>query len=73
MTVYCGVDFHARPQSVGYCDTASGEINSRDLHHQEDDVRAFYAQLLGDVIIGVEASGYSHWFETMVVELGHQV
>ncbi len=73
MTVYCGVDFHARSQTVSYCDTADGEVKRRDLHHQKDDVRAFYAQLRGEVIVGIEASGYSHWFETMLVELGHQV
>lgn len=25
MTLYCGVDFHARQQTVAYCDTADGE------------------------------------------------
>lgn len=73
MTMYCGVDFHARVQTVYYCDTRDGEIRSHDLHHQKDDVRAFYAQLPTEAIIGIEASGYSHWFETMLLELGHQV
>lgn len=73
MTVYCGVDFHARVQTVYYCDTSNGEIRSCDLHHPKDDIRAFYAQLPTGVIIGIEASGYSHWFETMLMELGHQV
>jgi hypothetical protein len=26
MTVYCGVDFHARQQTIAYCDTQEGEI-----------------------------------------------
>ncbi len=44
MGVYIGVDFHARTQSVCWCDTATGEIQERVLDHQRDDVRAFYAQ-----------------------------
>jgi transposase len=71
--MYCGVDFHARVQTVSYCDTADGELHQRDLHHQKDDIRSFYAQFQGKVIVGLEASGYSAWFEQMLVELGHQV
>jgi transposase len=73
MTIYCGVDFHARVQTVSYCDTQLGEIHTLDLHHQTDDLQRFYSGLNGDVIIGLEASGYSPWFEQMLEELGHQV
>jgi transposase len=73
MTIYCGVDFHARVQTVSYCDSQQGEIHTIDLHHQEDDLRSFYSQFKGDVIVGLEASGYSPWFEQMLEELGHQV
>jgi hypothetical protein len=59
MPIYCGVDFHARQQTICYCDTANGEIHRRELDHQKDDVRSFYAQLTGEVIVGLEASGYS--------------
>lgn len=73
MRVYCGVDFHARMHTVCWSDPANGEIKTKELHHQRDDVRGFYAQLRGEVIVGVEASGYSHWFEEMLQQLGHQV
>jgi transposase len=73
MTVYCGVDFHARSQSICYCDTADGEVKFRELHHQTDEVREFYRHLEDEVIVGWEASGYSHWFESMLGELGHEV
>jgi transposase len=73
MTIYCGVDFHARVQTVCYCDSSAGEVHVRDLHHQRDDVRAFYSSFKGEVIVGLEASGYSSWFEQMIEELGHQV
>lgn len=74
MATYCGVDFHARQQTVMWCDTRDGEIHEHRLSHLSPDlVRKFYAQFTGEVIVGLEASGYSSWFETMLHELGHQV
>lgn len=74
MAVYCGMDFHSRQQFVMWCDTHDGEIHERQLTHQSlDDVRSFYSQFTGEVIVGIEAGGYSEWFETMLQELGHQV
>lgn len=72
-TVYCGVDFHARMQTVAYCDTADGEIHLAQLDHRKDDVREFYAQFAEQVIVGLEASGYNAWFEAMLEELGFVV
>ena len=72
-TVYCGVDFHARMQTVAYCDTGDGEIRLAQLDHRKDDVGEFYSKLGGEVIVGMEASGYSSWFEAMLEEAGHTV
>jgi transposase len=72
MAIYCGIDFHARQQTVCYCDTADGEIQLKELDHK-DDVRGFYASLTGEVIVGLEASGYSAWFVELVESLGHKV
>lgn len=72
-TVYCGVDFHARTQTIAYCDSANGEIQLAQLDHRKDDVRGFYSQFTGEVIVGLEAGGYSWWFEAMLEELGHTV
>jgi transposase len=72
MTVYCGVDFHARVQTVSWMDANDGEVHQKELKHS-DDVRGFYGQFAGEVIVGFEASGYSAWFEEMLDELGHQV
>ena len=72
-TVYCGVDFHARMQTIAYCDSANGEIQLAQLDHRKDDVREFYSKLTGQVIVGLEAGGYSSWFEAMLEELGHTV
>lgn len=66
MTIYCGVDFHARQQWVNWCDTNDGEVHQRQLSHQSpDEIRQFYSQFDGKVIVGFEASGYTAWFETM--------
>ena len=73
MPVYVAVDFHAREQTISYCDTADGEIHRCKLRHQVDDVRKFYEQFTGEVIVAFEASGYSAWFEQMLAELGHTV
>lgn len=73
MTVYVATDFHARGQTIRYCDQADGEIHRAKLRHQHDDVRGFYQQFSGEVIVGFEASGYSAWFEQMLAELGHTV
>jgi transposase len=74
MAVHCGVDFHSRQQLVMWCDTRDGEVHERRLDHKSlDDVRSFYARFGGEVIVGLEASGYSEWCETMLGELGHQV
>ena len=59
MTTYCGVDFHARQQTICYCDTVRGEVRLTELGHERDAVSSFYAALPGDVVVGIEASGYS--------------
>ena len=73
MAIYCGVDFHARQQTVCYCDSAGGEVRLRELRHEQDDVRGFYSAFAGEVVVGIEASGYSTWFVELVEGLGHRV
>src|SRR5216110_2307582 len=73
-TIYIGVDFHARQQTICYLKTETGELVFHELKHQDKEVvRAFYAQFSGPVIVGLEASGYSPWFERMLEELGCEV
>lgn len=73
MPVYLGVDFHARTQTVCWCDTEDGVIHQRTLDHEQDDVRAFYAQFAAPAIVGLESSGYAVWFHRLLAELRHQV
>src|SRR5213593_112104 len=73
-TIYIGVDFHARQQTICYLTTETGEFVTHELKHQaKDEVRTFYSQFGGRVIVGLEASGYSPWFEQLLEELGHEV
>ena len=75
MPVYCGVDFHARKQTVSYLTTEDGEIKQKELTHDREEVRVFYAELrqLGHVIVGFESSGYAAWFEELLEELGCEI
>src|SRR5215218_5168349 len=73
-TIYIGVDFHARQQTICYLTTETGELVTTALKHEpKTAVRTFYEQFSGQVIVGLEASGYSPWFEQLLEELGHQV
>ena len=72
--IYIGVDFHARQQTICYLKTETGELVIAELKHQDkEQVRAFYQQFPGPVIVGLEASGYSPWFEALLEQLGCQV
>lgn len=72
--IYIGVDFHSRQQTICYLKTETGELVITDLQHKDkEQVQAFYQQFQGQVIIGIEASGYSPWFEALLERLGHEV
>jgi transposase len=73
-TIYIGVDFHARQQTICYLTTDTGEVVTSELKHQNKTaVREFYEQFAGHVIVGLEASGYSPWFERLLEELDYEV
>ncbi|HLN96926.1 MAG TPA: IS110 family transposase [Pyrinomonadaceae bacterium] len=75
MTVYIGVDFHARQQTISYLTTEDGEIQQLVLLHEDPaKVRAFYEQFAGQrVVVGFESSGYAAWFEELLEELGCEI
>jgi hypothetical protein len=60
MTSYIGVDIHARQQTVSYLDTEDRSTALVELQHERDDIKGFYSQFQGEVIIGIEASGYTN-------------
>lgn len=70
MPIYCGVDFHSRQEVVAWCNTEDGEICFIKLDHsQVEKVREFYSAFSGEVIVGLEACGYSQWLEDLLFEL----
>ena len=75
MTVYIGVDFHARQQTISYLTTEDGEIKRMVLRHEDPTVvRAFYEQFAGQhVLVGFESSGYAAWFEELLEELNYEI
>lgn len=75
MTVYIGVDFHARQQTISYLTTEDGEIKQLQLEHGElAKVRSFYEQFVGEqVVVGFEGSGRAAWFEELLEELGYEI
>ncbi len=68
-----GCDFHTRQQQIEMLDTETGEIVQLRLEHHNGEARRFYEQLRGPVIVGIEATGYTRWFEQMLAELGHEL
>ncbi len=73
MTLYIGVDIHARQQTLAYLDTEDGTTGQVQLQHERDDVKGFYSKLQGEVIVGIEACGYTNWFEELIEQLGHKL
>lgn len=73
MTLYIGNDSHPHQQTVAWCDTQTGEIQTRDLAGDPETVRNFYFSLPEPAIVGIEASARARWFENMIFETGHKL
>lgn len=71
MSIFIASDFHCKYQKVVWMNTETGEIQSADVMHEDPKaVQGFFSQFPAGSIVGMESSGYSHWFEEMVVGLG---
>src|SRR5215471_5598384 len=69
--IFVGCDLHTRMQQVAVLDTETGEVSEHRLPHEGTAVEDFYAALPGPVTIGIESTGYSVWFHTLLQRLGH--
>src|SRR6516225_3994408 len=69
---YIGCDFHPSFQQIAMLDKDTGELVERRLLHTEE-ARAFYEGLRGPVVVGIEASGNTHWFESLLARCQHQL
>src|SRR2546427_306799 len=68
-----GCDLHSRYQVIAMVETDTGERVTRRLEHENGEARTFYASLPKPSLIGMEATGYTQWFERLVAELGHEL
>ena len=71
-----GVDYHPSDQYIAFEDTETGECGERRLNHSSGEAEKFYRELAARrmrVRVGMEATGYSRWFERLLAELGIEV
>jgi transposase len=68
-----GCDLHTRYQQIAMLDKETGELIERRLEHANGEARAFYSELAAPVLVGIEATGHTRWFERMLAELGHEL
>src|ERR1700747_1089358 len=71
-----GVDYHPSDQYIAFVDTETGECGERRLNHSDGEAEKFYRELAQrgvSVRAGMEATGYSRWFERLLAELGFEV
>jgi hypothetical protein len=61
-----GCDLHSRKQQVAVLDTITGELLEQELVHEGDAVERFYRALRPPVTIGIETTGYTQWFHTLM-------
>jgi transposase len=67
-----GVDYHPSDQYIAFADTETGECGERRLNHSDGEAEKFYRSLqsrAASVRVGMEATGYSRWFERLLAEL----
>src|SRR6202035_6048721 len=71
--IIIGVDYHPSDQYIAFVDTETGEYVERQLNHSDGEAEKFYRELATrgvSVRVGMEATGYSRWFERLLAELG---
>src|SRR5947209_7232697 len=71
-----GVDYHPSFQTIAFIVEETGEYDERELHHSEGEAERFYRDLQQRGIrvrVGMEATGYSRWFERLLAELGFEL
>jgi transposase len=68
-----GVDYHPSFQQIALLMEETGECDERQLNHSDGEAERFYRDLQQRGIrvrVGMEATGYSRWFERLLTELG---
>ncbi|HEX8813617.1 MAG TPA: transposase, partial [Terracidiphilus sp.] len=71
-----GVDYHPSFQTIAFLIEETGECGEQELNHSDGQAEQFYRDLKQRGIcvrVGMEATGYSRWFERLLAELGFEV
>ena len=71
-----GVDYHPSFQAVAFLMEETGECGEQELNHSDGQAERFYRDLKQRGIcvrVGMEATGYSRWFERLLAELGFEL
>jgi len=71
-----GVDYHPSFQQIAFLDQETGECGEQRLDHSDGEAEKFYRELKQRSVrvrVGMEATGYSRWFERLLAELGIEV
>jgi transposase len=71
-----GVDYHPSFQQIAFLVEETGEYGECRLTHDDGEAERFYRELQLreiSVRIGMEATGYSRWFERLLAELGFEL
>ena len=71
-----GVDYHPSFQAIAFFVEETGECGERELNHSDGEAERLYRDLQQKGIrvrVGMEATGYSRWFERLLAELGFEV
>jgi transposase len=71
-----GVDYHPSFQQIACFEEETGECSERQLNHSDGEAERLYRELKQRgmrVRVGMEATGYSRWFERLLAELGFEL
>src|SRR5271165_6270761 len=71
-----GVDYHPSFQAIAFFVEETAECGEQELNHSDGQAEKFYRDLKQrgiSVRVGMEATGYSRWFERLLAELGFEV
>src|SRR6266849_6590168 len=71
-----GVDYHPSFQQVAFLNLDTGECGELQLSHRDSEAERFYRDLQQrgiTVRVGMEATGYSRWFERLLAELDFEL
>jgi transposase len=74
--VIIGVDYHPSFQTIAFVVEETGEWGEQELSHSDGQAERFYRELKqrgARVRVGMEATGYSRWFERLLAELGFEL